>query len=608
MKGTGIEEGVGEIEGVNNMSHCDTNNNSNSVQQYEGEMQLQQLQQQQQGTNANDGEKDSSVTIQKEFEPPITTTRKCPLPLSPDRASSVEKDNTAKRMHEEETNNNNNNSSASMMKKQCLDGDHDNSKTRMSETTSTDNRVTSNNINGTSVCHDESAKPESNGLDNKSADKPQSIDTSSSSSTTTTKEATTKEATTKNTTSDFDQRTSIDYYFDSYAHHGIHEEMLKDSVRTQTYRNAILSNPQIFQNKIVLDVGCGTGILSMFAVQAGAKHVYGIDCSNIIDQAREIISLNGFDESITLIKGKVEEVDLAHIHRNNDKINTTTSSSSSSSVQSSNTTETSQKMDSKPGISMNGQANNHDRLDNDSKQSQTNDKCTNDNNNNNNKKGDEQFVDIIISEWMGYFLLYESMLDTVIYARDKWLIPQNGILLPDKAVMYISAMEDGLVKRERIDFWTNVYGFNMTPLKRIALKEPIVDIVEGKALVTDAVPILNLDLLKCTKQDLSFSSKFELTASRNDYIHGFVAFFECAFTQLHKPIGFSTSPFSKYTHWKQTLFYLDDIITVCEGEHVNGHISCRPNVNNNRDLDIHLNVIVDGVHTKLNKTIAFQLR
>ena len=31
-------------------------------------------------------------------------------------------------------------------------------------------------------------------------------------------------------------------------------------------------------------------------------------------------------------------------------------------------------------------------------------------------------VDIIISEWMGYFLLYESMLDTVLYARDKWLV------------------------------------------------------------------------------------------------------------------------------------------------------------------------------------------
>lgn len=31
-------------------------------------------------------------------------------------------------------------------------------------------------------------------------------------------------------------------------------------------------------------------------------------------------------------------------------------------------------------------------------------------------------VDIIISEWMGYFLLFENMLNTVLYARDKWLV------------------------------------------------------------------------------------------------------------------------------------------------------------------------------------------
>ena len=40
-------------------------------------------------------------------------------------------------------------------------------------------------------------------------------------------------------------------------------------------------------------------------------------------------------------------------------------------------------------------------------------------------------VDVIISEWMGYFLLYESMLDTVLYARDKWLVKDNGIIMPD---------------------------------------------------------------------------------------------------------------------------------------------------------------------------------
>ena len=51
-------------------------------------------------------------------------------------------------------------------------------------------------------------------------------------------------------------------------------------------------------------------------------------------------------------------------------------------------------------------------------------------------------VDIIISEWMGYFLLYESMLDTVLYARDKWLVKDgSGIIMPDRATIYLCAIE-----------------------------------------------------------------------------------------------------------------------------------------------------------------------
>ena len=52
--------------------------------------------------------------------------------------------------------------------------------------------------------------------------------------------------------------------------------MLKDTVRTGAYRNAILNNAKLFEGKTVLDVGCGTGILSMFAAKAGAKHVVGV--------------------------------------------------------------------------------------------------------------------------------------------------------------------------------------------------------------------------------------------------------------------------------------------------------------------------------------------
>lgn len=60
-----------------------------------------------------------------------------------------------------------------------------------------------------------------------------------------------------------------------------------------------------------------------------------------------------------------------------------------------------------------------------------------------------QQFDIIISEWMGYFLLYESMLDTVLLARDKYLKP-GGLIFPDNASMYICAIEDQDYKEEKI--------------------------------------------------------------------------------------------------------------------------------------------------------------
>lgn len=61
----------------------------------------------------------------------------------------------------------------------------------------------------------------------------------------------------------------------------------------------MFKNPHLFEDKLVLDVGCGTGILSMFAVKAGAKHVVAVDQSNIIYQAMDIARL-GHTEAFPL--------------------------------------------------------------------------------------------------------------------------------------------------------------------------------------------------------------------------------------------------------------------------------------------------------------------
>lgn len=91
---------------------------------------------------------------------------------------------------------------------------------------------------------------------------------------------------------------------------GIHEEMLKDHVRTNAYMQSIMGNPHQFRGKTVLDIGCGTGILSMFAAKAGATAVYAVDMSSIAQQATQIVKDNGFAEVITVMQGKMEDLSL----------------------------------------------------------------------------------------------------------------------------------------------------------------------------------------------------------------------------------------------------------------------------------------------------------
>ena len=77
--------------------------------------------------------------------------------------------------------------------------------------------------------------------------------------------------------------------------------MLQDEVRTPKYREAIIQNPSNFVGKVVMDVGCGSGILSLFAAQAGAKKVYAIEASDMAKTAKKLVQANGFDKVITVI-------------------------------------------------------------------------------------------------------------------------------------------------------------------------------------------------------------------------------------------------------------------------------------------------------------------
>jgi len=329
-----------------------------------------------------------------------------------------------------------------------------------------------------------------------------------------------------------EEMTSKDYYFDSYAHFGIHEEMLKDEVRTLTYRNSMWHNKHLFKDKIVLDVGCGTGILSMFAAKAGAKQVIGIDMSSIVEHAKKIVQDNNLSDKVTIIRGKVEEVSLPE------------------------------------GVDK---------------------------------------VDIIISEWMGYCLFYESMLDTVLYARDKWLAP-GGLMFPDRATLYITAIEDRQYKDDKIHWWDDVYGFNMSAIGKVAVCEPLVDVVDRNQVVSTFCQLKEIDIQTCTKADIPFNSEFNIHLKRDDYVQALVTFFNIEFTHCHKRVAFSTAPEAPYTHWKQTVFYLQDYLTCKKGEELRGTFKMTPNERNNRDMDFEIGVDFNGELCNFKEYNKYRMR
>jgi len=285
-------------------------------------------------------------------------------------------------------------------------------------------------------------------------------------------------------------------YFNSYAHYSIHWEMLSDRARTLAYRDAILNNKDKVVGSKVLDLGCGTGILSMFAASAGASQVVGVDCSDILYQAMDIVRQNDLDSKVTLVKGRLEDIQLPV----------------------------------------------------------------------------EKF-DLIVSEWMGYFLLFEGMLDSVLSARDKYLSP-GGTILPNRCTISLALISDLETYSNLVGFWDDVYGFKMTCMREPILGEANIQVIKESSIASNEAQVLELDLNSCSVSDTEFESSFIFSMNRSCELTAIVGWFD-TFFDLPNPVLLSTSPRSPPTHWKQTVFYLPEKISVEESQQISGKIVCK---------------------------------
>uniref|UniRef100_A0ABI8AA21 SH3 domain-containing protein n=1 Tax=Felis catus TaxID=9685 RepID=A0ABI8AA21_FELCA len=98
-------------------------------------------------------------------------------------------------------------------------------------------------------------------------------------------------------------------YFGSYGTLKLHLEMLADQPRTTKYHNVILQNKESLKDKVILDVGCGTGIISLFcAHHAQPKAVYAVEASEMAQHTGQLVMQNGFADIITVFQQKVEDV------------------------------------------------------------------------------------------------------------------------------------------------------------------------------------------------------------------------------------------------------------------------------------------------------------
>jgi hypothetical protein len=183
------------------------------------------------------------------------------------------------------------------------------------------------------------------------------------------------------------------------------------------------------------------------------------------------------------------------------------------------------------------------------------------------------------------------MLDTVLFARDKWLVP-GGVVHPDKSSMYLVAMgpED---HAQHVRFWDRVYDFKMTTMKQVVVREADVCFANGHDLISAPYAMRSLDMHTVQIKDLQFTAPFTLVINKAQPLSAICSYFDILFEQgCDNPVYFSTGPEATPTHWKQTVFYIEPPISVAPGDVVDGELVCRRQKHNTRALVVNIKFMV----------------
>jgi hypothetical protein len=281
-------------------------------------------------------------------------------------------------------------------------------------------------------------------------------------------------------------------YYDSYGNLSVHCLMLRDQPRVETYSRALAQSKPAIEGKIVVDVGSGTGILSMIcAKQCNPKHIYAIEANRYIaDLSRVIIEQNGLQDLITVINKPVEEVDLKDWKHPGEK------------------------------------------------------------------------ASVLLSEWMGFYLVHEAMLDSVLWARD-FLCEPNPLLMPSNCRIWAAVVSNEKFREDELEIWGKplIGGIDMSSIGMARAVEmtaaPQIDILEPNQLLSQPVVAFDLDLSRIDRLGfaaLPLKTELCLKVETEGVFSSIGIWFDVSFRGTD--VVLDTSPFHPSTHWKQTNVFL----------------------------------------------------
>jgi len=256
-------------------------------------------------------------------------------------------------------------------------------------------------------------------------------------------------------------------YAHSYRDVATHKLLLQDVVRTEAFERAL--EELVKPGSQVLDFGCGTGILSLFASRFGAKKVFAVDRCEFIQFAHDIAQANNIDN-------------IQFHHDDEESLEIDTS------------------------------------------------------------------VDLIVSEWMGHFLLFEAMLGPLLAVRDKFL-KAGGVMIPREVTFHAGLVCDKYFYEELSFFRNNPYGINFSPIAESPFWQTELKCLTPRQILPTTVHLGTFDMhtLKAPPTELVGNT----TPSKPATIYGVCGWFSA---KLAPTISFGTGPDDPPTHWEQLYF------------------------------------------------------